>query len=103
MYFAHLFVTLTLSKLLSLENAQINLVFCSLIRNFAAIINIINQKTDKAYEKCKTCIRSFCHDGGRDSYTVKEINEKVGRVWVQRNGSSSMDCKSIVEVTKVLD
>jgi hypothetical protein len=42
-------------------------------------------------------------DGFRDGYTVKEINEKVGRVWVQRNGSSSMDCKSIVEVTKVLD
>jgi hypothetical protein len=42
-------------------------------------------------------------DGFRDGYTVKDINEKVGRVWVQRNGSSSMDCKSIVEVTKVLD
>ena len=42
-------------------------------------------------------------DGFRDGYIVKEINEKVGRVWVQRNGSSSMDCKSLAEVTKVLD
>jgi len=42
-------------------------------------------------------------DGFRDGYIVKEINEKVGHIWVQRNGSSSMDCKSIVEVTKVLD
>ena len=35
----HFFVTLTLSKLLSFENAQINLAFCSLIRNFAAYYN----------------------------------------------------------------
>ena len=42
-------------------------------------------------------------DGFRDGYTVKEINEKAGRLWVQRNGSSSLECKSIAEVTKVLD
>ena len=42
-------------------------------------------------------------DGFRSGYIVKEINEKVGHIWVQREGSSSMDCKSLAEVTKVLD
>ena len=36
-HFAHLFVTLTASKLLPFENTQINLVFYSLIRNFANV------------------------------------------------------------------
>ena len=35
------FVILITSKLLSFENAQINLAFCSLIRNFAAIMSTI--------------------------------------------------------------
>ena len=42
-------------------------------------------------------------DGFRSGYIVKEINEKVGRLWVQREGSSRLECKSIAEVTKVLD
>ena len=35
------FVILIASKLLSLENAQINLAFCSLIRNFACIMSTV--------------------------------------------------------------
>lgn len=42
-------------------------------------------------------------DGFRSGYIVKQIDEKAGHMWVQREGSSSMDCKSIAEVTKVLD
>jgi hypothetical protein len=42
-------------------------------------------------------------DGFRSDYIVKEINEKVGRLWVQREGSTRLECKSIAEVTKVLD
>ena len=42
-------------------------------------------------------------DGFRSGYIVKEIDAKTGHMWVQREGSSSMDCKSLAEVTKVLD
>lgn len=42
-------------------------------------------------------------DGFRDGYVVKVINEKVGRVWVQREGRTNMECKAIDEVTKVLN
>ena len=42
-------------------------------------------------------------DGFRPNYIVKEIDAKAGHVWVAREGSTSMDCKSIAEVTKVLD
>ncbi len=42
-------------------------------------------------------------DGFRPNYIVKEIDAKTGHVWVSREGSTSMDCKSIAEVTKVLD
>ncbi|MBR6284511.1 MAG: hypothetical protein IKR25_09495 [Muribaculaceae bacterium] len=39
-------------------------------------------------------------DGYRSGYTVKKVDAKIGRVWVERDGST--DVKSIAEVTKVL-
>lgn len=39
-------------------------------------------------------------DAYRDGYTVKKVDEKIGRVWLDRNGSEEV--KSIAEVTKVL-
>ena len=40
-------------------------------------------------------------DGYRDGYTVKKVDTKIGRVWVERDGTTEV--KSITEVTKVLD
>ncbi len=40
-------------------------------------------------------------DGYRSGYTVKKVDMKIGRVWVERNGST--DVMSIADVTKVLD
>ena len=39
----------------------------------------------------------------RPGYTVVKVDEAYGRVYVKADGKDRVECKSIVEVTKVLD
>lgn len=40
--------------------------------------------------------------GYRSGYTVEKVDERSGHVYVKKNGSSRIECKSIAQVTKVL-
>jgi len=40
--------------------------------------------------------------GYRYGYTVEKVDERSGHVYVKKNGSSRIECKSIAQVTKVL-
>ena len=76
-----------------------------LVMGWASHIFVYNKENCKLVpfkEKLKKgdAVYSTFVDSYRSGYTVKNVDEKIGRVWVDRDGSE--DVKSIAEVTKVL-